>query len=48
MQNDEIYEDVAGDEENKIKDISLFYLEAIQKNDSNSLKIPEPIETSLG
>ena len=46
MQNDEIYEDATGDEDNKIKDISLFYLEAIKKNDSTSLKIPEPIETS--
>ena len=46
MQNDEIYEDATGDEYNKIKDISLFYLEAIKKNDSTSLKIPEPIEIS--
>ena len=46
MQNDEIYDDATGDEDNKIKDISLFYLEAIKKNDLTSSNIPEPIETT--
>ena len=46
MQNDKIYDDATGDEDNKIKDISLFYLEAIKKNDSTSSNIPEPIEIS--
>ena len=46
MQNDEIYDDATGDEDNKIKDISLFYLEAIKKNDSITSNIRESIETS--